>query len=223
MKQTSKSLKSNRRELGGGIYSLHNLRTYLAFSGKPEDGNHALRWLTDVLNPVSHTPRQPDYTFSDLVSLFVVRELLRKGVRPRTIRDAEEWLRGELGIDRPLVSEDIKTDGVEVFYRDEVIPGQIEAASKRGQQTIREAIKEKLVSVRYTDGTATSWEPAQGIVLDPQIQFGDPTIADSRLPTEIVAGVGENLGIAQAASRFHISPAIVKSAMAFENQLAALT
>jgi hypothetical protein len=63
-----------RAQLNQGIYSLEDLRTYLAYyTGDKAAGTYALDWLTDALNPAEgHVPRRPDYAFSDLISLFVV-------------------------------------------------------------------------------------------------------------------------------------------------------
>jgi uncharacterized protein (DUF433 family) len=216
------SIESTRGDLGRGVYALSELRTFVAFDGSREDGRQVLSWLRTVLNPVRHRAHRADYSFSDLVSLFVVRELLRKGVRPRTIREAEDFLRGELRVDRPFVFEDIKTDGVEVFYRDNVIPTQIESASGRGQQVLREAIKDKLTSVRYHDGTAAYWVPMAGVLLDPRVQFGEPVVEGTRVPTEAVANVAANLGLERAALRFDLSSELVNGAISFEQQIASL-
>jgi uncharacterized protein (DUF433 family) len=212
-----------RQALGRAFYGLGDLRAYLALSGSRDDADRALPWLTTVLNPIPHKPRRPDYSFSDLISLFVVRLLLQKGVTPKTIRDAERYLRKQLQTDRPFVSEEIKTDGRNVFYRDDVIPGQIEAADMRGQQTMREAVKDRLTSVRYTDGTAAYWTPLENVMLDPRVQFGEPVIAGTRLPTETVAAAVRHFGPAGAAERFAISPEAVSSAVAFERKLAAVS
>src|SRR5947209_5483262 len=92
--------ESTRNDLNHGIYSLAELRGFLAFSGQRRDGAMALPWLTRVLNPVDHQPRVADYSFSDLISLFVVRVLLEKGVRQKAIRDAEQYLREQWDTDR---------------------------------------------------------------------------------------------------------------------------
>jgi alpha/beta superfamily hydrolase len=76
-----------------GVYALADLRRFLAFSGEPEDAGWTARWLKTALNPVDHGRWQADYSFSDLVSLFVVRELHRRGVRLSDIRKAENYLR----------------------------------------------------------------------------------------------------------------------------------
>lgn len=219
---TNPELTPTRGDLGMGVYGLPELRAFVALDGTSRDSQHVLSWLRSILNPVSHRPRQADYSFSDLVSLFVVRELLREGVKPRTIREAEIWLRETEATDRPFVRDDIKTDGVEVFYRDELIPTQIEAASRRGQQTMREPIKDRLMSIQYQDGSAVYWIPAPGIVIDPRVQFGSPVIEGTRIPTEAVYGVAKELGIERAVRRFDLSTERVENAIAFEDRLASL-
>ncbi len=215
--------KLPRHELGSGIYGLADLRAYLAISGRQEDGRRALPWLTRVLNPVDHKARRPDYSFSDLISLFVVRFLLQKGVEPKDIREAELHLREEWKTDRPFVSDEIKTDGRNVFFRDEVISGQIEAADMRGQETMREMVKDRLTGVHYSDGTAAYWVPLDTVMLDPRIQFGEPVVVGTRLPTETVAEAVRNFGPADAAQRFSISRNAVSAAVTFEQRLAAAT
>jgi uncharacterized protein (DUF433 family) len=209
-------------ELGQGLFSLENLRAYMAFSGQPEDGGRALRWLSDVLNPVHHRTRRPDYSFGDLISLFVVRELMRKGLRPKTIREAEDYLRRKWKTDRPFVTDELKTDGCGIYVDDELVAGgQLESADKHGQQVMREAVKERLSNVHYHDGMATSWNPTRHIVIDPQIQFGEPVVAGTRIATELVADMATYASVQQIASDMGISGAQAKAALNFERQLAA--
>lgn len=209
-------------ELGQGLFSLGDLRAYLAFSGQPKDRDRALRWLTQMLNPVQHQAKRPDYSFGDLISLFVVRELLKKGVRPRDIREAEDYLRKKWKKDRPFVSDEIKTDGRGVFVDDKLVAGdQIESAERRGQQVMREAVKERLVHVHYSEGVASSWEPAREILVDPAIQFGEPVIAGTRIPTEAVADMAAWASAPQIASEMGITPKQANAALSFERRLAA--
>ena len=219
--------ESTRGQLGQGMYSLENLRLYLALSGSTDDSDRALDWLTDTLNPSAHRARQPDYAFTDLVSLFVVRELRKLGLPRRIIREAEAHMRDVLGLDRPLSREDISTDKVEVFFA--TGNGQIESAnpsSKRhrtGQQTSRIMIAAYLHDVRYgEDGTAASWSPSPGVVLDPQIQFGEPVLDGTRLPTRALAEVVELHGRENAMDWLGATSAQAEAAAAFERRLAAL-
>jgi uncharacterized protein (DUF433 family) len=223
MPTTNPELTPTRSALGTGVYGLPELRAFVALEGTREDGEHVLSWLKAALNPVRHRPRAADYSFSDLVSLFVVRELLRKGVKPHKIREAEAWLRETEKTDRPFVRDDIKTDGVEVFYRDELIPTQIEAASRRGQQTMREPIQDRLTSVGYEGGSAAYWKPAPGVMIDPRVQFGTPVVIGTRVPTEAVSGVARKLDVERAVRRFKLSTEHVQNAIAFEDRLASLS
>jgi uncharacterized protein (DUF433 family) len=206
-------------ELGKGLFSLADLRTYVALSGKPQDADRVLRWLTDVLNSVHHQSRRPDYSFGDLISLFVVRELLMKGVRPRDIREAEDYLRRKWDTDRPFVSEDIKTDGCGVFVDDELVAGgQLESADKHGQQVLREAVSERLTRVEYHDGMAALWTPTQEIVVDPRVQFGEPVIAGTRVPTESIAEMAQYASIDRIVEEMGITPQQAKAALKFEKR-----
>ncbi len=217
-----KDIKSTRGDLGRGVYALSDLRAFVALDGKPADGKNVPRWLTRVLAPVGHQPWQADYSFSDLVSLFVVRELLKKGVHQFTIREAETYLRKKWKTDRPFVSDEIQTDGLRVLVDDEVIAGQIESADLHGQQVMRELVKDRLEHVEYHDGSAAYWLPAPGVVVDPRVQFGAPVVEGTRVPTDAVYGVVRQLGTERAIRRFDLSAKHIEHAIAFEDRLAAL-
>lgn len=215
--------RSTRGNLGQGVYSLKDLRAFVALGGgERREGERVPSWLESALNPVPHERWRPDYSFSDLISLFVVRELRRKGYPPRAIRLAEAWLREKWNMDRPFVSDDIRSDGVNIFDGNEVIPGQIEAADLGGQQTMREMVKDRLVSVRYSEGWAAYWVPMKNVLVDPRVQFGEPVIAGTRLSTELVADAVLTFGQDGAAERFGVSTEAVSSATEFEGKRAAV-
>jgi len=218
MSATTHHRESTRRDLGAGFFSLSELRAYLALSGSERDAGRASWWLGSVLNPVAHKPRRPDYSFSDLISLFVVRELRKKGVSTQAIRDAEHYLRRKWRTDRPLISDEIQTDGRRILVAEGVIAGQIESADLEGQQLMLVAVKDQLASVHYSENMAASWSPAEGVVIDPRIQFGDPVVAGTRLPTSFVAEIAEHDG-QDAAARLDIEPQDVDRAVAFERRL----
>jgi uncharacterized protein (DUF433 family) len=213
-----------RGQLGQGIYSLADLRGYLGYFGQASDAEHALDWLA-MLNPVAHVPRQPDYSFSDLVSLFVVRELLRLGVKPRKIREAEKHMRTVRIVDRPFVFADVATDGRDVFF-DNGEPGQIESANRGGgQQASHHVMAPYLRSVRYSDevdGVATAWSPTDHVVLNPQIQFGEPVVDGTRVQTAALAEIVASAGLAQASEWLGVPLASARAAVSFERRLAAL-
>lgn len=215
---------SARAELGLGIYSLDELRIYLAYyAGESSSGHLALTWLTEALNPVpGHVARRPDYAFSDLISLFVVRELRRLGVKLANIRQAEQHLRATTGLERPFVHREVMTDGRDVWIvGDEA--GQVEAASgPRGQQASHVALAAYLKAVQYTDNVAATWIPAEHVLVSPHLQFGEPVVQGTRVPTAAVAEVAAAAGPELAAARLGIDQAKAYAAIAFERELAAL-
>jgi uncharacterized protein (DUF433 family) len=217
-----KDIEKTRGDLGRGVYALSDLRAFLALSGKREDAKKTLPWLTRVLNPVGHRPWQADYSFSDLISLFVVRELVKKGVAQHTIRDAETYLRRKWKTDRPFVSDEIQTDGRRVLVDDEVIAGQIESADLYGQQVMRELIKDRLAHVHYQDGSAEYWSPMKGILVDPRVQFGEPVIAGTRLPTEAVWATVKRMGLDATITHLDVPAPAARAAIVFEEELTAL-
>jgi uncharacterized protein (DUF433 family) len=212
--------ESSRGRIGQGIYSLAELRSYLAFDGKQRDGEHALDWLA-VLNDVGHRPRQPDYSFADLVSLFVVRTLLHRGVKPRRIREAEAYLRTRRQTDRPFVCDDLSTDGQFVFF--DSVEGQIESANRGGgQQAGLVIIAPYLHRVQYRNGAAVQWSPVDHVVLNPEVQFGEPVIDGTRVLTSAIADTAGEAGVEQAAKWLAVSIDAAQAAVAFERRLAAL-
>ncbi|HEV7943263.1 MAG TPA: DUF433 domain-containing protein [Solirubrobacteraceae bacterium] len=222
MTSTAADIETTRGDLGHGIYSLAELRMLITLYGEPKDGKQTAHWLRHALNPVEHKPWHADHSFSDLISLFVVTQLAKRGVAARTIRDAEMHLRTKWKTDRPFAREDIKTDGVEVFCEDEPEDGRIEAASRFGQLAMREAVQEGLASVFYNEGNAAYWVPMKGVLIDPRVQFGEPVVKGTRIPTSAVAGVVHNLGREEAVLRFSLTADLLESALAFEDRIAAL-
>ena len=68
---------------------------------------------------------------------------------------------------------------------------QLIAASRHGQLAMN-MLREYLIPVsglRFEDEVASSWEPRPFVVLDPAVQFGEPCIRDTRVPTRAVWGL----------------------------------
>lgn len=225
----TESTRGKRGELGQGLYSLGELQSYLAFEGDPKDSSRALYWLTNALNPVDHRPKQPDYSFSDLISLFVVRELQRQGVSLSEIAKAERYGRERFKVDRPFVRYDVATDGRDVCFEadeDTRKPRSMESANKRGQRVLVEPIRDRLRSVRYTEksgnGQAYAWTPIDGVVLNPAVQFGAPVIVGTRVPTDDVAELADEFGPNATANRLSLDKAQIQAAVKFQQRLSRL-
>jgi uncharacterized protein (DUF433 family) len=83
-------------------------------------------------------------------------------------------------------------------------------------------VRELLHDVRYSDGQAHDWTPTPGVVLNPSVQFGEPVVAGTRLPTAVVHGIVTAHDVGTAADRFRISAKQARAAVAFERRLAAV-
>jgi uncharacterized protein (DUF433 family) len=218
------------QEFGTGIYALTELHGFIAYQRQERLAqSRVLYWVRHALTQTQHKRRRPDYTFHDLVSLFVVSELVDAGVQPHVVRDAEEHLRTTLGLARPFAAVSLYTDGVDVLYRAAPeMTEQITAANRRGQEVLRPVIQAALRGIKYEAGVASSWDPAvadseQLVSLDPTIQFGEPCIAGTRIQTATLAReVRAGSPLTVVAASYAVEVDAVRAAVSFEDELAAL-
>ena len=146
---------------------------------------HLIRWIRKGLaHPVlSDVPgRDLTIAFQDLVSMRVIAALRAAGVSWPRIHIAETWLRQHTGCQRPFATEQLWTDQSDVLadFGERLI-----AASQHGQLAMS-IIKDYLIPVsglHFQDHVASKWSPHPGVMLDPSVQFGEPCIQDTRIPT----------------------------------------
>jgi uncharacterized protein (DUF433 family) len=212
--------------LGEGLYGLTELSRYVAYRhSKRADVPRTARWLSGALNPVDHRRGRPDYSFHDLISLFVIRELVAAGVKLSAIRKAEGHLRERLRLPRPFASVRLKTDGVNVLYRaSPEIRNQLTAADLAGQEVLVPTIEWALRDVVYEQHVAVRWRPEPHVQLDPEVQFGEPCVTGTRIPTtQIAALIDSDETTAKVARQYGLSVEAVEDAVRFEHELAATT
>jgi uncharacterized protein (DUF433 family) len=226
--RTSSSMSpvADKEDLNDGLYGLTELSRYVAYHHwKQPDISRTARWLSRALNPVHHERGRPDYSFHDLISLFVVRELVAAGVRLPAIRAAESHLRQRLELARPFASVKLKTDGVNVLYRAAPeVRFQLTAADLHGQEVLAPTIQTALQDVYYERSVAVRWRPDPHVELDPRVQFGEPCVLGTRIPTgQIAALVAEGGDFATIARLYDIPIEAAEHAVRFERELASKT
>lgn len=126
------------------------------------------------------------------------------GVKVRQIRNAIDFVREKLGVERPLCDEKFRTDGVHLFVERYE---QLINASQGGQSTIREATEAALervefepdsgVPVRLYASGPDPRERSQFVAFDPTIAFGRPALVETGVPIENIADrfrAGESIG-----------------------------
>lgn len=135
-------------------------------------------------------------SFTNLVEAHVLRAIrVEHGVGLNQIRIALNFISQELGQAHPLVKKAfLKTDGQGIYV--EHLEMLLDA-SKRGQIAIREILEIYLTRIEVDEqGIAARLFPfihpnqaddPKVIVIDPNISFGRPIIAGTRIPTGVVA------------------------------------
>lgn len=167
--------------------------------------------------------------FHDLLELRTVARFVQQGVSLKVIRATIDVARESLG-DYPLHSRRFVTDGRKIFLeaveRSGDDPKLLDV--RKNQFAIDAVIRPSLLEgIEYGDNThARRWFPVakkRVIVLDPEVQFGEPIIADSGVPTDTLAAAfaAEGKDAARVARLYRVTPQAVKAAVAFEHQMAA--
>jgi uncharacterized protein (DUF433 family) len=167
--------------------------------------------------------------FHDLLELRTVARFIQQGVSLKVIRATIDVAREHLG-DYPLHSRRFVTDGRKIFLeaveRSGEDPKLLDV--RKNQFAIDAVIRPSLLEgIEYGDNAhARRWFPVakkRVIVLDPKVQFGEPIIADSGVPTDTLAAAfaAEGKDAARVARLYRVTPQAVKAAVAFELQMAA--
>lgn len=142
------------------------------------------------------SPDARELSFINLVEAHVLRAIrVEHKIRLEQIRIALNYISLELGYEHPLVREDfLRTDGKSIYIEH---LGMLLDASKNGQIAIRETLEIYLTRIEVDGkGIAARLFPfihpkqrndPKVIVIDPNISFGRPVIAGTRIPTGILA------------------------------------
>jgi len=167
-------------------------------------------------------------SFRDLLELRTVARFIERGVSLQVVRATIEVAREVLG-DYPLHSRRFVTDGKKIFL--DAVNRVGEAALldlKERQYAIDAVIRPSLIDgIEYDQNAkALRWYPnpkQRAVVLDPQVQFGEPIVAESGVPTDTLAAayLAENKDLNRVARLYRTTPQAVKAAIAFELRLAA--
>src|SRR4051812_47232706 len=169
--------------------------------------------------------------FRDLLELRLVKHFVANGVHLTLVRKAIDAARGEFGTDYPLTAHRFLTDGRRIFHE------ALETATSEPsplsdliahQYVLDEVIRPSLYAgIEYRQGgkQAKRWYPMQrtkAIVLDPEIAFGKPVLAEYGIPVDVTAAAAAaEKSEARVARIFEIPRAAVSLAVRYEQRLGA--
>ena len=212
-----------------GIYDVPEAARYLRATSYAEElypvsSRKLIRWIRrELASPELSEVAGIELLieFEDLVSMRVIAALRAADVSWREIRATNQWLRNHTGHQRPLATEFLWTGQGQIFvqWTQKLISG-----SRNGQVAF-DLLREYLIPVHglkfdSVSQVAISWEASDGVVLEPEIQFGAPCIKDTRIPTRTIVGMIEAGDsphwVAQA---YGISSEEVQAALDWESRL----
>lgn len=210
-----------------GDIPLYSYAAASKYIGAPES---TVRWWAqgrraDGYEPVIAT-HEGGLSFFDLLELHAVNQLRRvHGVKLSTIRDAVRYAKRELGLERPLLHEDLSTFGRDIFIGH---LGELIGLSLGGQLAIRQIVDRYLsrldrdagrLPVRfYPDFRGVERvEGQKSISISPLVAFGKPTLANTAVRTAVVAArVDAGEPVRTVADDYQVPVEVVESAVLYE-------
>jgi len=213
--------------LGQGVYTvaevskltdLHPGRVRSWFKERPDGSGRGPVFESD------YPAVAGDYavSFLDLIDVLVAGTFRdRFNVPMRVVRRAHSLLQVRLGTKHPFCHNDLYTDGRNIFLC---------AANQLNEDILTEVvsrqqfflhIREKLHHIDYNEMTrlARRWRIAEGVVVDPSVCMGKPTITKTGVTTYVVANqyYANRKDSALIADLYGISEKDVTNAVAFED------
>lgn len=214
-----------------GIYEPADAARYLAatlpWRERPLTTGRVLRWIRAGLvagerrNDPGH---QLTINFEDLVTCQVITLLREAGFSIRRIRAAESFCAEFFDVEKPFayakfwhVFPDILTN----------VDGQLISISRRGQfafDFLAAQAQPMLSHLEFRDDISRPcvWRPHEGVSLKPAVQFGQPCLDGTRIPTSAIWGyVNAGDRPEYVAKSYGIGVAEVEQAIRWERRLRA--
>ena len=194
---------------------------------KQQDGSP--KRFVAVIQPADKANKLLSFTnLCELHLLAVIRR--RHRITMPQVRKSVDYLRQQLGVDRPLASSRFLTNGVALFVEH---AGQLLNVSQSGQQALRADFEKALTRIQFGENgnpvtlfpytrLHTDAEQPLSVLVDPLRAFGRPVVSGAFVRTEVIEQrfrAGD--GIAAMAQDYGVSASEVEEALRFESRRAA--
>jgi uncharacterized protein (DUF433 family) len=230
-------ITANVTPLNTGIYSLSEAAKLTGVSA-----GRIRRWLkgydfrkgkrvrhSDAVWHGQHKPveNRTALGFLDLIEIRFVEAFLGQGVSWKTMRLAHALAGEEMRTEHPFCTNRFVTDGRKILLKQGTESGDqalIDIATN--QQEFLRLVQPFLKELEFADDNYLSrWWPLgkdRSVVVDPVRNFGQPTVAKSGVPTQVLArSLAANNSIDVVARWFEVQREEVRDAVEFEQKLAA--
>ena len=163
-------------------------------------------------------------SFRDLLELRFVDAFIRAGVSWRTMRRAHSKAQAKLRTTHPFCSNRIFTDGRSILLRQAEEDSDEALVNLATDQSEFSRIVEPFRKELEFSGSDIVWWPLgkqRQIVVDPKRNFGQPTVARSGVPSEVLArSLKANASSDVVARWYEVQPEEIRDAVEFEEALA---
>lgn len=176
--------------------------------------------------------RKKVLSFANLCELHVLSVIRRHHKIPlHKVRDSVDYLRKQLGANRPLIDREFHTNGIDLFVQHASLLLNV---SSEGQEALRGDFEQALARIErdsqgtpirlfpFSRNTSSSAPQPKSIVIDPRLAFGRPVLTHVAIPTEIIVDrfrAGDSL--AEMAKDYGVDETEIEEALRFEQRLAA--
>ncbi|HJR86555.1 MAG TPA: DUF433 domain-containing protein [Acidimicrobiia bacterium] len=195
--------------IGRGIYDVVDVARLVG-----RDPETISRW-TGGREALHQVRAKPLFTFLDMISLWVISELITRGVSKYELRAGRDYLATKLETQFPFAHKRLATVGGAFF-------GELAAewidVGKSGQRAFQTVIEDYVRPIEFgADDLAAIWRPRGGVWINPSVQAGSPCIDGTRVPTALLAAlVAEDEDPQNLAADFDLDVGQVEAALKFE-------
>lgn len=198
-------------------------QAYHSASGKPKR-------FKSVIQPADASAKL--LSFANLCELHILSVIRRNHNIPLSkVRDSISYVQSKLGTDRPLIAQQFKTNGIDLFVEH---ASHLLNVSKQGQEALRGDFALALARIErdrsgmpirlfpFSRSTAPGAKQPKSIVIDPRLSFGRPVLSDVAVPTEIIVGrfrAGDSM--VEMAKDYGVDEKEIEEALRFEQRRAA--
>jgi len=159
--------------------------------------------------------------YKDLISLRAIASMRAKGMKHREIIVAEKVLKKWYGCEYPFANYQFWTAPPrDIFIKEE----DLFLSASRHLQAAMDFFEEYLQPHHNMTfdifGISASWRPHESILLDPQIQYGEPCIEGTRVPTQVIWSFNQaGDSVENLAFLYGIQQSRIEDAINWENKI----
>ena len=221
------------KHIGLGTYSIPSASLYVL--AETNNGlklhltpRHLYRWTKDGLAGGYLTGirnKNMFINYKDLISLRAIAAMRAKGMKHSEILKAEKVLKARYNCEYPFATFEFWTvPPKDIFVKE----NGILLSASRHLQAAMEFFEEYLQPAHNMTfdlfGHSATWRPYSNVLLDPQIQYGEPCIEGTRIPTQVLYSFYKAGDSIEILSYFYdIQPGRVKDAIDWENHIQEVT